>query len=100
MKMNTNMSDVLAMFKKDAVVAGYGIVSGTIRKAAQKIVGSKVGELGVNALSLVAGAGLSRVGNSHLNSIGSALRVGSIANVGNSLVESFVKGRKEDQDQS
>ncbi len=92
-------STIKAMLQKDAITAGYGVVTSTIRKGANKVLGDRgVGSMGMNALSIAVGMGLSQVENPHVKIIGSALRISGIASVGNSLVEKLVnRNKKEDQ---
>ena len=86
------------MLQKDAITAGYGVVTATLRKAASKLLGRKgVGPNAINALSVAAGLGLSKASNPHLNIIGGALRIAGLASVGNSLVERLTnKDKPED----
>ncbi len=79
---------IIGLVQKDAIAAGYGIVAGTVRKAANKVLGEKgVGQNGLNAISFVAGMGLSHINNPHIKIVGSALRISGLAGIGNSLIE-------------
>lgn len=93
-----NLSFIKDMLQKDAITAGYGVCTSTMRKTASKLLGAKgIGSSGINALSLLAGIGLSQVNNPHLKIIGSALRISSIASVGNDIVEKIVNRNKEEK---
>lgn len=98
--MKSPINGIVNMVRGDAVVAGYGVVSGTIRKAVAKVFKAKdVGDVGVNAASMAAGFGLSHVKNPHAQVIGSALRISSIASVGNKVVSkaiSLITGSSDD----
>jgi hypothetical protein len=88
-------STIRDMLHKDAITAGYGVVTATIRKGAAKVLGDRgVGAMGMNALSIAVGMGLSQVENPHVKIVGSALRIRGIASVGNSIVERIVNRNK------
>lgn len=92
-----NLSLFKDMLHKDAITAGYGVVTATMRKAASKVLGDRgVGAAGINALSIATGLGLSQVNNPHVKIIGSALRISGIASFGNLLVEKVVNRNKEE----
>lgn len=95
-----NTSIIRNILTKDAISAGYGVAAGSIRKLANKVLGDRgIGQAGMNAISLVAGMGLSQLENPHAKVIGSALRISSIASVGNALVEKVIGNKKDDKDQ-
>lgn len=93
-----NTSAITDMLQKDAIAASYGVVSSTIRKTTSKVLGDKgIGKLGVDALSLAAGIGLSQTNNTHLKIIGSALRISGIAHLGNTVIEKLVSRKTEEK---
>lgn len=95
-----NYSTIKAMLQRDAITAGYGIVTATMRKAATKVLGDRgIGSMGINALSVAAGMGLSQVNNPHVKIIGSALRISGIASAGNAIVERLVGANKEEKEE-
>lgn len=92
-----DFSLVKEMLQKDAVTAAYGLVSANLRKGAAKLLGKKnVGSMGMNALSVVAGTGLSQINNPHIKIIGAALRIGGIASIGNELFDKLINRNKEE----
>jgi hypothetical protein len=96
--MNFNPDQLKTMFVRDAVVAGYGILASTVKKATKRVIGPTVGETGMNVVSLVAGTGLAQTSNKHLHAVGGALRIGTLAHMGNSLVESVIGRSSENRD--
>ncbi len=93
-----DLSMFRGMLQEDAVSAGYGVVTSNMRKAVSKVLeGRGVGQLGINALSIVAGMGLSQVNNPHVKIIGSALRITGIASMGNSIIEKILNRNSEEK---
>ncbi len=92
-------STIKTMLHKDAITAGYGVVTATLRKGASKVLGDRgVGAMGMNALSIAVGMGLSQVENPHVKIIGSALRISGIASVGNTVVDRLVNRNKDKEE--
>lgn len=91
-------STIKAMLHKDAISAGYGVATSTLRKGASKVLGDRgVGAMGINALSIAVGMGLSQINNPHVKIIGSALRISGLASMGSALVDRVVNRNKEEK---
>lgn len=91
------LKDIVA---SDAITAGYGVASATIRKTANKVLGKRgIGQAGVNTVIVVSGMALSQVKNPYLNTLGSALRVAGIASFGNAIVEKLFSGSKKETEE-
>lgn len=96
--MNKHIANITGLLQKDAIAAGYGLVSMKIRKTLSKVLGPKgVSTNGVSAISIAAGTALSKVPNSHVQVIGGALRVGGLAALGNSLVEKALSKKDKEE---